>query len=266
MPVVSPARAPGARLRSPASTTVASVTGFEAGIEGTRDRPVDGAPLDELLLPEILGGVHCTVCCERGCGRRGARSGGLPTAWTRESTSAESSSSEPCQPWCSPRCTAASSCPSEVRRSSCPMNRSPGRWKPSSAAIHGSDRTRTTIGDDDAHGVARESRLERARRRAGPLRQSSPSARATPTPGMRFCQRAFRCDWLTNRGIVAQSASDGPAINQARRGRSLIETRTSTIATSANGQFVCTAARLSPRLRPSALHVVELGGVDPRST
>ena len=79
----------------------------------------------------------------------------------------------------------------------------------------------------------------------------SPNAIATPAAGIAFPQRAFRCAWLTNSGIVAQSAIDVAASHHARPGSERMATSTSTIATSAKGQFVWTTARLSPRRIPS---------------
>src|SRR5204862_182638 len=73
-----------------------------------------------------------------------------------------------------------------------------------------------------------------------------PRATATPAAGIAFPQRASRRSWLTNSGIVAHSAIDRPASHHARDGSDRIATSTSTIATRAKGQFVCTTARLRP--------------------
>ncbi len=113
--------------------------------------------------------------------------------------------------------------------------------------------------DDEPRGVPGKPRLKR--RPIPPAgRNRQPERRARPRPPARCCrQRALRCDWLTNRGIVAQSAIAGPATHHARRGSDRIATSASTIATSAKGQLVWTSARLRPSREAAAAHVVELG-------
>ena len=144
------------------------------------------------------------------------------------------------------------------------MKTSPGRWKPSSAAIQGSDRTRTTTartirtGSPGSRGW-NEAPARRDRGDGQSEGERDTDARNEVLPARVEVRLADERTASSRRG-----RSPAPAIHQARRGRSLIATSTSTIATSANGQLVCTAARLSPRPRPSPVDVVELGCVDPR--
>ena len=108
--------------------------------------------------------------------------------------------------------------------SSSPMKRSPGKWKPSSAATHGSETSRRRRQHDPEPSPGRLG----ANDDAGPPRRGAVRAeRESDTrAGSALTQRASRSSWSTNQGRrYAQSAIAGPPTHQAPRKRDEREQR-----------------------------------------
>ena len=143
------------------------------------------------------------------------------------------------------------------------MKTSPGKWKPSSAAIHGSETSTTSDGEDEAPADptgARRERRARASRGSGrePERRGRRRAQGSRSPSARRGRPGRR----TN-GIVAHSAIAGPATHHAAAGSAATAISASAIATSAIGKLTSVSARLRPPAMPVARDVVRLRGIDP---
>ena len=125
--------------------------------------------------------------------------------------------------------------PSFSRPSSSPMKTSPGRWKPSSAVIHGSE-IRTTTAPTTTR---RDPTVAAARRTARLAGRRRPSARARDDAERRNRVYPVRIEVVLSheQGNRRAEAIAGPPAHHAARGSAAMARSTSAIATSAIGKL-----------------------------